>query len=130
MTQTKKRRTLDEIIRFTSSIGEQSIFTGNLNTSDNVVIRGTVIGDSTVNGIIVIKSRGKWIGNLTAESIIINGHVEGNITAISKIEVQKSASIIGNLNCPKIAIERGASHEGHIHMDDKTNITTYEEKRQ
>ncbi|MFV1982441.1 MAG: polymer-forming cytoskeletal protein [Thiohalomonadales bacterium] len=125
----KNRRTLDDIIRFTSSVGEKSIFTGNLSTADNVVIRGTVIGNSDVEGIIVIKSKGKWIGDMSAYSIVIDGQVEGNITAINKIEIQKNANIVGNLTSPKIAIERGARHEGQIHMDDKTNITTFEEKR-
>ncbi len=123
------RRTLDDIIRFTSSVGEKSTFTGNLLTADNVVVRGTVIGNSEIEGIIVIKSKGKWLGNISAYSVVINGQVEGNITAIHKIELQKNARIIGNLSGPKIAIERGASHEGHIHMADKTNITTFDEKR-
>jgi len=121
---------LDDIIRFTSSIGESSIFTGNIATSDNVVVRGTVIGDSKVNGIIVIETTGKWQGNIKADTVIINGHVAGNITALTKVEVQKNAKIIGNINCPKIAIESGAIHEGFIHMEDQPHIITFDEKRQ
>ena len=124
-----RRRTLDDIIRFTSSVGEKSVFTGNLTTADNVVVRGTVIGNSKIEGIIVINYKGKWLGDISAYSVIINGQVEGNITAIDKIEIQKNARIVGDLSGPKIAIERGASHEGHIHMKDKTNITTFDEKR-
>jgi len=129
MSQTKTRRTLDEIIRFTSSIGESAIFTGNIVTDDNIVVRGTVIGNSQIDGIIVVEAHGKWLGNLSAKALIINGHVEGNITAQIKIEIQNNAKIIGDLISPKIAIESGAIHDGSIHMDDKTQLTTFEEKR-
>jgi len=118
MSYLKTRRTLDDIIRFTSSVGENSIFTGNISTSDNIVVRGTIIGDSNIKGIIVVESNGKWLGNITANILIINGQVEGNITALYKIEIQKNAKIIGNLNAPG------------IHMKNKTLITTFEEKRQ
>lgn len=129
MSQIKTRRTLDDIIKFTSSIGENSIFTGSIATSDNVIVRGTIIGDSKVKGVIVIEPSGKWLGNITANILIINGHIEGNIIALDKIEIQKKAKIIGNVNSPKIAIESGAVHEGRIHMKDKTDITTFKEKR-
>ncbi len=130
MSHTNTRRTLDEIIRFTSAIGEGAVFTGNITTPDNVVARGTIIGNSDVEGIIVVELTGKWVGNLTANSLIINGRVEGNITAHHKIEVQKSATIIGNITSPKIAIESGAVHDGLINMEDKPDIISFNEKRQ
>lgn len=130
MSQSKTRRTLDDIIRFTSSVGENSTFTGTIATSDNVVVRGTIIGDCKIEGIIVVEPSGKWLGDISANTLIINGHIEGNISALNKIEIQKDAKIIGNLNSPKIAIESGAIHEGQIHMKDNTHITTFDEKRQ
>jgi len=130
MPQTNTRRTLDDIIRFTSSIGENSTFEGNITTSENIVVRGTIIGDCNIDAIIVIEESGKWMGNIIAKNLIINGQITGNITAHNKIELQKSAKVIGNLNCPKIAIESGAIHEGSIHMDDKTDIINFKEKRQ
>jgi len=125
-----RRRTLDEIIRFTSSVGENTIFTGTIDTPESIVVRGTVIGDSNIEGIVVIKKNGKWLGNITVRTIIINGYVEGDITAFEKIEIQKNAKLIGSLSCPKIAIECGAINEGRIHMEDKTQIITFKEKRQ
>jgi len=129
MSQTKTRRTLDDIIRFTSSIGESSIFTGNIVTEDNLVVHGSIIGDSTIDGIIVIEANGKWLGNINASALIINGHVEGNITTQIKIEIQQNARVIGDLNSPKIAIESGAIHDGSIHMAENTQITNFNEKR-
>ncbi|VAX01986.1 hypothetical protein MNBD_GAMMA22-2593 [hydrothermal vent metagenome] len=129
MSHTNTRRTLDDIIRFTSAVGEGAIFTGNIATPDNVVVRGTLIGDSNVEGIIVVELTGKWLGNLVANTLIINGRVEGNITAFCKIEVQKSATIIGNITSPKIAIESGAVHEGLINMEEKPHIIAFNEKR-
>ncbi len=129
MSQSKTRRTLDDIIRFTSSVGESSTFIGSIDTTDNVIVRGTVIGDSKIDGIVVIESSGKWLGNIRGHTFVIKGQVEGDITALYKIEIQKSAQLIGNIYSPRIAIERGAIHDGHVNMEHKPQITTFKEKR-
>lgn len=129
MSQSNTRRTLDDIIRFTSSVGESSTFTGTIETADNLVVRGTVIGDSKIKGIVVIESTGKWFGNISGNTFVIKGHVEGDINALGKIEIQKSAKLIGNICSPRIAIERGAIHQGHVNMEHKPQITTFKEKR-
>ncbi len=110
------QQTLDNFIRFTSSIGEQTDFSGSFNGGENIVVRGTVRGDSHVQGIVVITDTGRWIGSLSADVVIIAGKFHGDVTAREKIEVQSTAQVQGNLHSPSLAIEYGAVHVGHVLM--------------
>ncbi|MGD8783636.1 MAG: polymer-forming cytoskeletal protein [Thioalkalispiraceae bacterium] len=123
------RRTLDNIIRFTSSVGEGTIFTGSFSGGENIVVRGQVQGQSDVQGAVVIADTGKWLGELIADVVIVAGSVEGDIRAREKIEVQTGANIKGNLYSPVIAIEAGAVHAGRIDMKNLKQIKHFEEKR-
>lgn len=124
------RRTLDSIIRFTSSIGENTVFTGSFNGGENIVVRGHVRGESDVKGAVVVTETGKWQGKLVADVVIISGIVEGDIVAREKIEVLAGARIYGNLTGPVIAIEIGAVHDGHMDMSSATRIERFYEKRE
>lgn len=121
-------RTLDSIIRFTSSIGEGSTFTGSFSGGENIVVRGRVEGESDVQGAVVIAESGHWVGQLKADIVVVAGRVEGDITARDKIEVLNGAHITGNLDCAHIAMETGAVHVGHLSMNGK--LSTFEEKRE
>ena len=124
------RRTLDNIIRFTSSVGEGTLFTGSFSGGENIVVRGQVQGKSDVDGVVVIANSGKWLGELSADVVVVAGRVEGDIFAREKIEVQAGANITGNLTSPVIAIESGAVHVGRIDMRNIQQIKHYEEKRE
>lgn len=121
-------RTLDSIIRFTSSIGEGSTFTGSFSGGENIVVRGEVCGESDVQGAVVIADSGHWVGQLKADIVVVAGKVEGDISAREKIEVLNGAHIKGNLVSPVIAMETGAIHEGHLSMHSK--VSQFEEKRE
>jgi cytoskeletal protein CcmA (bactofilin family) len=121
-------RTLDSIIRFTSSIGEGTTFTGSFSGGENIVVRGKVHGESDVQGAVVVANSGHWIGHLKADIVVVAGKVEGDITAREKIEVLNGAHIKGNLVSPVIAMETGSIHDGHVSMHSELN--TFAEKRQ
>lgn len=124
----KIRRTLDSIIRYTSSIGENTAFNGTFTGGENIVVRGKVTGKSDVQGAVVITETGRWIGELSADVVVVHGFVQGDITAREKIEMSSGARVEGNLRCPVIAMETGAVHEGHISMH--SNVSSFVEKRE
>lgn len=123
------RRTLDNIIRFATSIGENTEFTGSFSGGGNIVVRGHVKGESDACGVVVIAETGCWDGKLVADSVIVEGTVNGDIVAREKIELLSGSKIMGNLSCPIIAIETGAVHDGHINMNTTTSVKHFEEKR-
>lgn len=123
------RRTLDNMIRFSTTIGENTEFTGSFSGGGNIVVRGHVKGESDACGIVVIAETGCWDGKLVADSVIVSGTVNGDIVAREKIELLSGSKITGNVSCPVIAIETGAVHEGCIEMNTKTSVKRFEEKR-
>jgi len=123
------RRTLDNVIRFTSSIGENTEFTGSFSGGENIIVRGHVRGESDVNGAVVITETGRWEGRLKADIAIVAGVVNGDIIAREKIEILAGAKITGNLSSPVIAIETGAIHDGHMEMTSITQVQRFSEKR-
>ena len=127
--KTVSRRTLDNIIRFSSSIGENTVFTGRFSGGENIVIRGHVIGESDGCGVVVIAKTGLWDGKLVADTVVVEGAVNGDIMAYEKIEILAGSKIMGNLSCPIIAIETGAVHEGRMDMNATTTVKHFKEKR-
>ncbi|MEJ2142885.1 MAG: polymer-forming cytoskeletal protein [Gammaproteobacteria bacterium] len=123
------RRTLDNISRFSSCIGENTQFTGKFSGGENMLVLGHVTGESNACKVVVIGRTGCWDGKLDADIVIVEGTVNGDIVAREKIELLSGAKITGNLSCPVIAIEYGAIHDGHIEMNTTTNVKHFEEKR-
>ena len=126
MATSKGRRTLDSLDGFSTSIGPDNIFKGNVSGTGHSIILGSIIGDCDLDGTLVVGEGGVWTGNITADNIVIAGEVKGDIMANKKIDVVSTANINGSLSCPLIAIAEGAVHEGEIHMGE---VKRYTDKR-
>lgn len=123
------RRALDSVLQFSSAIGEHTTICGQFTGGENIMVRGTVKGDSDVKGLIVVMERGCWIGHLVADVVVIAGRVEGNIEAREKIEIAASGHVLGDIRAPIIAMETGAVHEGRLQMPETSRLSQYQEKR-
>jgi len=116
LAQNKRRRSLDSVDGFTTSIGPDSLFTGSLTGGGHAIVLGRVEGDCDLDGTLVVGEGGCWVGNIHANHIVIAGEVQGVLVAREKMEIVSSAQIQGSLTSPFIAIAEGAVHEGDIHM--------------
>ena len=123
MGSSKGRRTLDSLEGFTTSMGPDNTFKGNISGKGHSILLGKVIGNGKLDGTLVVGEGGVWKGNITAESVVIAGEVEGDVVAIKKMDVVSTAKIHGSLTSPLIAIAEGAVHEGEIHMGDVKRYT-------
>ena len=123
------RRTLDSVLHFSSAIGENTIISGQFSGGENIMVRGTVRGNSDVNGLIVITESGCWQGHLVADVVVVAGRVEGDIEAREKLEIVSGGHIVGDIHSPVIAMETGAIHEGSIQMQEKIQLSEFDEKR-
>lgn len=112
----QRRRTLDRIDGFNTSIGEGNTLQGGLNGEGHCIILGRVEGDSVLQGALVIAESGHWVGNIDAQNIVVAGQVEGTIVAREKLELVSTARIQGCLISSYIVIAEGAIHDGDIRM--------------
>jgi len=125
----KKRRATDNIVTYTTEVGPDAVFEGKLQGEGNYSVRGKIIGESDISGILLLETGGEWVGNVLADVVVIAGTVKGNVMAREKLELQVTGQVIGDLEAPVIAIAEGAVYDGKIKMAKAANITRYKERR-
>ena len=127
--QKKRRRSADQFEDFTSQIGSGTQVHGDLGGQGCYLVQGEVVGDSDIEGVVVLAAGAYWKGDLSADYVQIAGKVEGNVTAREKIDLTPTAVITGDLSSPVIVVGEGAIYEGAIHRPRKTRVTRYSERR-
>ena len=125
----KKRRATDNIVTYTTEVGPDAVFEGKLQGEGNYSVRGKIIGESDISGILLLETGGEWIGNVLADVVVIAGTVKGNVMAREKLELQITGRVNGDLEAPVIAIAEGAVYDGKIKMAKAANVTRYKERR-
>lgn len=89
---------------------------GNLETSGQMQIDGSVEGDVTC-GALTIGEGATVAGEVTAETVIVHGRIEGRIRA-KKVELSRTARITGDIWHDSLSIEAGAYLDGHCRRNE------------
>lgn len=95
-------------------ISEEAHLKGSLEASSDVRIAGTLTGDVSSQGKVIVASSAKVDGNMSAKEADISGHYKGDIQAIDKITIRKGAQLDGDLSTKTIVIEEGAQFNGQL----------------
>ncbi len=125
----RRRRTLDNIIKFTSIIGAGSHFQGSFSGPDNYVVYGKLTGEFNIDGTLVVMESGHVVGNVHARVVVIAGRVEGDLHISGKLELRTTGEVQGNIYGSRIAMDAGAVHDGELHMEHLSSLTEFEERR-
>ena len=129
MTDTPRRRLADHVSSSPTFIGAGSALTGNLQCGGDLVVAGSVNGDSTVRGSFTLSEGGRWEGRISAANAVIAGEVEGTLNVADKLEIRATARLRGALSARSIAVARGAVIEGEMAVTSGAAVVHYEEKR-
>lgn len=130
MTDTPRRRATDRVASSPTFVGAGTTLTGNLVCEGDLIVGGTVIGDSIVHGAFTLSEGGRWEGRLSVKNAVIAGVWQGEITATEKLEIRKSARIRGAVTARSIAVAKGAVIDGEMAVTSGAPIVQFEEKRQ
>ena len=85
---------------------------GNLKTTGDILVEGTVEGD--IRAHLLTVGEGATIrGEIVADDIVINGRVVGRVRGL-KVRLTSSARVEGDIIHKTIAIESGAHFEGSV----------------
>ncbi len=95
-----------------SIIASDVTITGNIATTGEIQLDGTVHGDVSCGGITLGES-GQLHGALVATAAIIRGKVDGTIRAKSVL-LERTAVVTGDVTQESISIEAGAKVEGRF----------------
>ncbi len=90
--------------------------TGNLKTSGDIQVEGTVEGDIRAH-LLTIGESATIKGEVTADDVVINGRIIGRVRGL-KVRLTATARVEGDIIHKTIAIESGAHFEGSVQRQD------------
>ena len=109
-TETTGSQATDE----TAVITEGMTITGNLESTGSVEVRGTVIGDVTCNGKLVVT--GAITGNTSSSEFFAdNARVQGEIVAEGTVKVGSGSVIIGNISSTSAVVAGAVKRDIDVH---------------
>ncbi len=95
-------------------IGPGATFRGELSSSSSVEVRGTVEGDFSVDGAVIVHQGGRVFGNIDAVALLVSGEVVAGILTADRIELRPTARVTSRLRARVISIADGAFFDGSI----------------
>ena len=97
--------------------------TGNLKTTGDIQVEGTVEGDIRAH-LLTIGESATIKGEVIADDVVVNGRIVGRVRGL-KVRLTSTARVEGDIIHKTIAIESGAHFEGSVQrQDDPLNPTS------
>jgi len=99
-----------------SVLGADLTVVGNLKTTGDIQVEGTVEGDIRAH-LLTVGETATIRGEVVADDIVINGRVIGRVRGL-KVRLTSTARVEGDIIHKTIAIESGAHFEGSVQRQD------------
>lgn len=99
-----------------STLSSDLIITGNLRTTGDIQVEGTVEGDIRAH-LLTVGESATIRGEIVADDIVVNGRVIGRVRGL-KVRLTSTARVEGDIIHKTIAIESGAHFEGSVQRQD------------
>ena len=100
----------------TTLISSGTTLKGDISSTSDLRIDGTIIGNNHSSAKIVIGSSGVVEGDISGNQADIVGKVSGNIRAKELIQLRGESVVAGNLYAGKLQVEPSATFNGQCHM--------------
>lgn len=105
-----------------SVLSADLVIKGNLKTTGDIQIEGTVEGDIRAH-LLTVGEGATVKGEVMADDVVVNGKVVGRVRGL-KVRLTSTAKVEGDIIHKTIAIESGAHFEGSVQRrDDPLNPT-------
>lgn len=97
-------------------IGAGTIIKGNVESTGDIRIDGTLNGNLQTKGKVVIGSTGLIKGEVHCKNSDLEGKVEGKINVQELLSLKSTSVILGDISARRLAIEPGAKFTGNCNM--------------
>ena len=128
----KKDNSVDPALEQVGTIiGPGAILDGPLTTKDSTRIDGTVNGNVTISGALIVGQEGKITGTVSAMNAYVAGEITGNVSAPQgTVEISDTGKVIGDVTCKGIIIDENAVFHGNCEMTsiDKSSAAIAKER--
>ena len=91
---------------------------GDIKSTGDIRIDGTLTGNLTTKGKVVIGVTGRVNGEVICKNSEVSGSVEGKISVSQLLILKTSSKILGDIATSKLSIEPGAKFTGNCKMSD------------
>lgn len=99
-----------------SVLSSDLTITGNLRTTGDIQVEGTIEGDIRAH-LLTVGETATIRGEIVADDIVVNGRVVGRVRGL-KVRLTSTARVEGDIIHKTIAIESGAHFEGSVQRAD------------
>jgi cytoskeletal protein CcmA (bactofilin family) len=95
-------------------IGPNTILKGDIDTGGFTRIDGSVIGNVTAKGSVIIGERARMKSNVSGTKITIGGVVYGNVIARNSLVILSTALVIGDIITRRMQVDDGCLIHGKV----------------
>lgn len=111
-------------------IAAGTTLTGDMKSSGDLRIDGTVIGNVYSAAKIIIGTSGMVEGDIVCNQADITGKITGNIRAKELLQLRGDSLVKGNVYTGKLQVEPTATFNGQCHMGTFTDeVTKYDQQK-
>lgn len=97
-------------------IGSGTSITGDITSNGDVRIDGTLKGNISISGKLVVGPSGSLEGNVQCQNADISGEVKGQVNVTELLSLKATAKLLGDIVTGKISIEPNATFTGTCSM--------------
>jgi len=101
---------------------EEIHFSGELNFSRDLMIKGEFYGAIKATGNLYIEESAYVEAEITAGAVYVKGRVKGNIIADTRVELHGTAEVTGDITAPQIVMDTGCRFDGTSRMNRRGGI--------
>lgn len=115
-----------------SVISRGTAVRGDVQGEDNLHVRGSIEGNVSLTGDVIIAAGAEVHADLLAARIIVSGDVTGNLLASEKVEVLPTGKVRGDIRTKVLLVYEGASITGEVRagIPPESRVQELEEARQ
>ncbi len=97
-------------------IGPGAVFDGNITAPETIRIDGTLNGNCTCKGNLILGTEGVIDGNISAKNATLSGKLTGDSIIEGKLELFSTAKVAGNITASSLIIDENAVFDGRCSM--------------
>lgn len=89
---------------------------GELRGSGDLVVRGTLIGNVDLDGMLTIDAGAVVRGEVRARSMVVRGELEGPVTVLELLRLEAGARVLGDVQADRVSAASGSVLRGRVRM--------------
>ncbi len=97
-------------------IGQGTVIEGEIRSTGDLRIDGTIIGSVSSKSKVVVGATGQIQGDITCQNADVSGQIKGQTIVAELLFLKSTARINGDISAGKLVVEVGASFTGNCNM--------------